>query len=673
VPSCGDVSADSPSGFDGNALVGTILGEKYELLSLLGEGGMGAVYLGQHLLMRKKVAVKLLHPDMVGNAEIVARFEREAMAAAHIDHPNIAGATDFGRTDDGAFYLVLEYLEGESLRHVLEATPRLPMERALRISRQISLGLTRAHALGFVHRDLKPENVMIVQRDDAHEVVKVLDFGIAKLEEGGLAGVDGQPLSSGQPLTQQGMMYGTPEYMSPEQVRADQVDARADLYALGVMLFEMLAGVRPFQGETRIATVMQHLEAPVPSLRAAVPEVPENLDALVTSLLAKDIHDRPESAREVSKLLDEVAEAAGLTPASSLPPTTRGSLASAPASTARTAANSASDAMLATEAAFVPSFDRPAPPASTLPSAPTGPGMATVAMQSVGNLQSGLDPHIAPFRARLPDTLRTLPSAVLVGVPVAFVGLATVLGGILVLWGLFASNPLPTPDGDPPKPAETSSGAGAGAGAKPSTTATEAELAAAKADGAEKLRELAKKYPEDRRIWRPLLQALTSEKRHVEAMALLTDSVGNDPVVAAEDGVKQAVMAAIEGGGDGAEAAFVVLEGPLGESGANMLYDIATTRGGPHQARAWKALAKPEVQRAAPALAVVVELRQASSCGAKKALLPKVQAVGDKRVVSQLKALRATNGCGFLRRSDCWPCMRGDSALADALKAAEAR
>jgi eukaryotic-like serine/threonine-protein kinase len=665
VPSCGDVSADSPSGFDGNALVGTVLGEKYELLSLLGEGGMGAVYLGQHLLMRKKVAVKLLHPDMVGNAEIVARFEREAMAAAHIDHPNIAGATDFGRTDDGAFYLVLEYLEGESLRHVLEATPRLSIERALRITRQISLGLSRAHALGFVHRDLKPENVMIVQREDAAEVVKVLDFGIAKLEEGGLAGVDGQPLSSNQPLTQQGMMYGTPEYMSPEQVRADQVDARADLYALGVMLFEMIAGMRPFQGETRIATVMQHLEGKIPSLRAAVPEVPENLEALVTALLAKDIHDRPESAKEVSRLLDEVAEAAGLTPASSLPPTTaRGSLVSAPTGASRAPSAPGADAMMATEAAFVPAFDR-----TPAPAAPAGPGMATVAMQSVGNLQSGLDRHIAPFREHLPETLRTLPSAVLVGIPVAFVGLATLLGAILVLWSVFGSNPMPTADAGPPKPAETASSAGT----KASTTASEAELTTAKAGGAEKLRELAKKYPEDRRIWRPLLQALTSEKRHVEAMALLTDSVGNDPVVAAEDGVKQAVLAAIEGGGDGAEAAFVVLEGPLGEPGANLLYDIATTKGGPNQARAWKALAKPEVQRAAPALAVVVELRQASSCGAKKALLPKVQEVGDKRVVSQLKALRATNGCGFLRRGDCWPCMRGDTALADALKAAEAR
>jgi serine/threonine-protein kinase len=178
-------SAASPS--EALGLVGRVLSERYRIESLLGEGGMGAVYLAEHLLMRKRFAVKVLHAEMTRMPEMVARFEREAMAAAHIEHPNVAAATDFGKLDNGAFFLVLEYVEGTSLRDLIEKGALEP-RRALHIAHQMASALARAHALGIVHRDLKPENVMLVQRDGDPDFVKVLDFGIAKVPVGSFPG-----------------------------------------------------------------------------------------------------------------------------------------------------------------------------------------------------------------------------------------------------------------------------------------------------------------------------------------------------------------------------------------------------------------------------------------------------------------------------------------------------
>ena len=162
-------------------LVGTVLAGRYRIERLLGSGGMGAVYLAEHVLMKKAVAVTVLHGEMTAHAEIVARFEREAVAAARIDHPNVAAAMDFGRLDDGSFYLVLEYVGGQSLRQLVEAGARSTSLGALAIAHQIAEGLTAAHAAGIVHRDLKPDNVMLVAQPDGRESVKVLDFGIAKV------------------------------------------------------------------------------------------------------------------------------------------------------------------------------------------------------------------------------------------------------------------------------------------------------------------------------------------------------------------------------------------------------------------------------------------------------------------------------------------------------------
>src|SRR4051812_27198545 len=167
-------------------LIGTTISERYRIEKLLGEGGMGAVYQAEHTLMRKRMAIKVLHPEMTRLPEVVARFEREAMAAAHIDHPHVVTATDFGKLADGSFFLALEFVEGKSLREVI-ALGRLELGRALHIGRQIAAALSRAHALKIVHRDLKPENVMLVEREGDSNFVKVLDFGIAKVQIGEFA------------------------------------------------------------------------------------------------------------------------------------------------------------------------------------------------------------------------------------------------------------------------------------------------------------------------------------------------------------------------------------------------------------------------------------------------------------------------------------------------------
>src|SRR5215468_10363043 len=180
------VDSPSPASTGAASLVGRVLSERYRIESVLGEGGMGAVYLAQHVLMRKRLAVKVLHPEMTRMPEMVARFEREAIAGAHIEHPNVAAATDFGKLDDGSHFLVLEFLEGEDLRSVIARGP-VPVDRSLRIARQVALALRAAHELGIVHRDLKPENVMLLQKERELDVVKVLDFGIAKVPVGTLA------------------------------------------------------------------------------------------------------------------------------------------------------------------------------------------------------------------------------------------------------------------------------------------------------------------------------------------------------------------------------------------------------------------------------------------------------------------------------------------------------
>ncbi|QRN93530.1 serine/threonine protein kinase [Archangium violaceum] len=270
---------------DGAALLPAVLEGRYRLLSPLGAGGMGVVYLAEHLGLRKSVAVKLLRGELSRDPTFARRFELEAIAASQIGHEHIVNVTDLGRTPSGELFYVMELLEGESLGALLLREHFLPLWRAVPILTQVCRALEAAHARGIVHRDVKPQNVMLLRRQGQADFVKVVDFGISKV-------MQGQP---GSGLTEAGAILGTANYMAPEQAAGGTVDARADVYSMGVLTYEVCTGSLPFRGDNTFATMLQHLEATAepPSRRRPDLGLPPELDALVLSALAKDPAARP--------------------------------------------------------------------------------------------------------------------------------------------------------------------------------------------------------------------------------------------------------------------------------------------------------------------------------------------------------------------------------------------
>ena len=278
-------------------LIGHTLNERYKILELLGSGGMGTVYLAEHVLINKRVAVKVLSPAHSRKPDEVERFLREARAASRIRQENVVDITDFGYTSGGLAFLVMEYLEGEDLSTTSERDGALPWRRAVHITRQICAALTAAHAQGVIHRDMKPENVFRVQRGDDPDFIKVLDFGIAKI-------IDEQYDPAHPSHTSSGLM-GTPEYVAPELIRGLLPDVRVDIYAVGVILYRLLTGRVPFQGETFMATLTQHLMAEVVPPREAAPEaeIPADLEAVCLRSLAKDREERWPTILEMAQAL----------------------------------------------------------------------------------------------------------------------------------------------------------------------------------------------------------------------------------------------------------------------------------------------------------------------------------------------------------------------------------
>ncbi len=216
-------------------LLGAIVAERYHILKKLGEGGMGTVYLAEHVKMGRKAALKVMNPGMNTDADAIARFNREAANASRLNHPNVCAIYDFGETSDGLIYLAMEFIEGESLTSLIEKNGSLAAPRAASIIHQAADALAVAHDYGIVHRDLKPDNIMIAKDRDGADVVKVVDFGIAKASS-----------SDAQKVTKTGLVVGTPEYMSPEQLAGDKLDGRSDIYSLGLVAFNCLTGLLPF-------------------------------------------------------------------------------------------------------------------------------------------------------------------------------------------------------------------------------------------------------------------------------------------------------------------------------------------------------------------------------------------------------------------------------------------
>jgi serine/threonine-protein kinase len=639
--------------------LGQVISGRYLIKELLGEGGMGAVYLAEHTHMKKRVALKLLHPEMVDNAEVSARFEREALASAHIEHPNVAAATDFGKAEDGTFFLVLEYVEGTDLRDALADGP-LSVQRSLRIVRQIALALERAHEAGIVHRDLKPENVMLVKKDDEPDFVKVLDFGIAKLLEGAASASEEIAKRNGgavnQPLTRMGTILGTPEYMAPEQALGETVTPAADLYGVGVMMYEMLTGKHPFDPPDRMAMLSFHIVAPVPTMQDRVPDidVPPVVEAVTRCLLEKDSKKRYANARALVEAIDAAAAASAIDMGLGVPapvPSTPGSGRTAPPAPPSSAAGAGARDWAGNDAFAQTSIGLPA----TSPSA-----AGTDAAPSPAPLTDG------GLLARLGRQPRPVLFALAAGLPLAFIVLVVVL--VLAFRGT--------------KPADPGKGTGG-------TTATEVKSKTAPADrveaavalGPEALETLVKEFPEDPSLRQKLALAYHAQGKTTEALRNVRALLTANPAAANEDEIVLLVTAAAaKPQGTDDDEAFALLEGPLGERGVDALVELSTRAAGREvrdardvRVRATKSLARPEVRaHASQSAGILLDFKAATACAAKHDLLGRAKEQGDARLLPQLKQLKQGHGRGFFSR-DPYPCMRKDGALDDAVTAIEAR
>jgi serine/threonine-protein kinase len=284
-----------------DALIGRTLPGGYVILELIGVGGMGRVYRAEQTNLGRTVAVKIVHPHLVGEENAVARFITEARAASRLNHPNSVAVIDFGKTNDGQLYLVMEYLRGKDLARVAYEEGPLPFRRIVDVLRQVLAALSEAHHLGIIHRDLKPENVILEPVRAGGDFVKVVDFGLAKMREG----------ASGPSITSPGIVCGTPEYMSPEQGRGDPLDARSDVYSVGVMMYQLLTGRLPFEAETPTQVVLMHLSKPPPAPDKVAPDrrIPPPLIEVCLRALSKEQEQRYADADAFSAALAEAMRA----------------------------------------------------------------------------------------------------------------------------------------------------------------------------------------------------------------------------------------------------------------------------------------------------------------------------------------------------------------------------
>jgi serine/threonine protein kinase len=298
-----------------------ILEGQFTIVQKIGTGGMGSVYKASQPAMNRMVAIKILHPKLVNRRDLTSRFRREARAMSQLTHPNTVKVFTYGELEDGSLYIVMELLEGRNLNQAVRREGPIPAERAIPILIQVCAALHEAHTMGIVHRDLKPENIFLCNQGELQDYAKVLDFGLAKVTER-------QMRPGSLILTQEGMVFGTPEFMSPEQAQGRELDARSDIYSLAVILYEAITSKLPFNAQTPMEYIQKHvLERPIPlSERAPDIPIPGGLEVVIAKALAKKPDDRWQSAAEFAAALHNVlvgtsAEAASAGAMSLLPPT----------------------------------------------------------------------------------------------------------------------------------------------------------------------------------------------------------------------------------------------------------------------------------------------------------------------------------------------------------------
>jgi serine/threonine-protein kinase len=615
------------------SLVGTLVDGRYRIEALIGEGGMGAVYRAEQIELRKKVAVKVLHRDMVLNTEIVARFEREAVAGGRITHPNVASAFDFGRLDNGMFYLALEFVEGKSLGRVMDETSPLPERRALRIARQIADALAAAHAAGVVHRDLKPENVMLLDRPAGDDLVKVLDFGIAKLRSTGSGDT--------QPLTQLGTVFGTPEYMSPEQARGMEVDGRSDLYTLGLILYEMLSGASPFRHEDVVVILARQLSMNPPPLSDRVSRPTRDL---VLALLKKDIAERPTTAAGVRDRIDALLGSPELDGAESAPE-------------------------VELDLVTGPAKGKAAEPRpSSSPDAPTL--LAMPRANQIGRaMPAGDGRDLAPetLRRRRGGAVALFGHALPRRVLYAFAGLLA-LGALLVVSLLWVTHDEGPAAADP------------AAIARDRARVIEQLVTRVEAGDRAGLAVLAEVPAAEHtpRIRRALVRGYCDQPDREPCWVQVERAVRESAELAQDPRTLYELrrFAASEAHGPAA----LDLAAGLGDRGADLLFDVASDRGLGKSAlpqRARDLLREDRVSRhASPALKAAWRLSaalKAPRCGELKELLAELAAAFDQRAMPSLSRLNERRGCGILGLGDCYGCLRAGRELRTAIDGAKSR
>jgi len=694
--------------------VGTVLADRYRIDALLGEGGMGRVYSAEHVLMRKRLAIKVLHRELTTVPDVVARFEREAMAAANIEHANVAAATDFGKLPDGSVYLVLEFVQGKNLRDEIAAGP-FTEARSLHVARQIASALGSAHALNIVHRDLKPENVMLVERGGDTDFVKVLDFGIAKVPIGEVDHtIDGED-SGPTPITKAGMVFGTPEYMAPEQALGQAVDGRADLYALGVILFEMLAGIRPFSSKSQVGILGQQLSKPPPTFAERAPGivVSPHIEQVVHRLLAREVSDRFQSAAEVVSAIDALVGLVSVrgvrmfTQASGSPRSVMGSQPGVAPPDVRPLPSWADDHSWPSMTGAEQLQSSPGASLPSSPGAPLGSNPEAAAERLISGAPEptggGAAPKPAPpavkfdfvvWRERLRATVdklldwidakrdilpapirravRGVPTQAFLGIAIfaAFVTVAAVLSGVILMLR-------PAPPAAKPSASSELTASSAPTATEPSrisivpapsaaSAPTDAEIAAARAAGPKELEKLRARFPDHAGIALALAQAYSEQKKHAQAVSTISRILSANPKANTDPQIARILFGAAQAR-ESQEAAFTLLEGPMGPLGADIVYDLVTTSGVrlDVQARADRWLRSKDFDRlSSPQLNIAVALRNATSCKQRYGLLLRAKNVGDERSLVYLKRFP---------EAEANACLKADSRLDDAVSAIELR
>ncbi|MFO0551615.1 MAG: serine/threonine-protein kinase [Polyangiaceae bacterium] len=610
-------------------LVGTTLSDRYRIHNLLAMGGMGAVYTGEHVHMRKRVAIKLLHPDTENLPSLVSRFEREAIVGAHVEHPNIASARDFGKLKDGSYYLVLEFVRGITLRQLLQKG-KIPISRALPIARQIASALSALHEVGIFHRDIAPRNVMVVP--GAEDKVKLIDFGFAKVPVErfrALSVQQGTPILPSE-ITAPGVVFGTIGYLAPEAALGmSAVDERSDLYALGAIFYELFSGVPPFEAASQGRLFLKHRNDPVPKMadRAKDARVPAELEAIAVKLLEKRPENRYASARDVERALE--AAAVHLAPESRPAPATD--------TPELTVLGAAEDVTLPRYEDVAASSTTEAPSSLTQPRPSAGGGGATklaLALAAVAVLAGGgwfmFGRSRSPADAPAPPGSTAPASAA--SSPAASV--ASSLGTA---------------------PADSTQAVARSAPPATSASAPRDTLPAAEIEAHKKT----------------LLQAQTSNNWSGAADALLALAAGAPTALGSPELRLAATEVAtrLSINKELGDKLIDALSRSFGADGIDVLYELVTRRGGSRAATmATEMLARPEVRaRGSKALGLLLDLR-ATPCMERLKLLDRVRTDGDDRVLAILIASRGMDcatvngGCCILNNADL------ESAIADLSK-----